>query len=1194
MKTLFYVAMFAVCLVLPCQHSAIAQQAENFKTLDEMEALCANKKYKSCLEASRLFELLNNDKKAKEFFILACQYGSRTACRTIDKKYPLNDVGQTVSEAFLSAYIAQERAAVETKDFSGDYYRKLLTPSNFKKFKELSKGKDPYATTIIGEMYSITNLQKSQRTDITTGIKEKNHKKLVYKSSEYFSYACEKAVAYACMKLGSLFENGSFEHELNSKKAVWLYAKACRLGDWYGCVAHKYLSALFPESSDGNEFFSAENLKAELDRAETRNQQFIKLYDQGRYSEAITNSLLSLRHMTSLRGGEHIDVITILNNLGAAYQADGQVLKAEKTFLKISKIIDASFQPDDPDLAIILNNLGEYYWERGKYTIAKQYLERSLNIFEKSFKEMHPDKAVVLGNLGMLYSELGRKDKAEEFLVKALKIREGANPKNYASISTNRSNLAGVYRDIGQFDEALLNYAMAVATLEATSGENDPKLIAVLNNQAQLYNDVKDYAASEKIFLRLLDIHKKKGGELGLRFAAVSHNLGHLYLNQEKYKKAESYFVQALSVYEVTAGEFHPSTASILDSLGFLYYTQNQFSKSLPLSLKALKIKQAALGAEHPSIALTHGNLALLYRDKQNQELHKALTHIQAASAIFERRLLRSEGEDTRAKSGSAREIKINSSYFYTHAMISRLMANDVSERNLDLLADSFSSAQHALRTSAGTAMKQAAVRFSTSNGKLSDLIRNRQDLAKEWEALSETISDSINAIDFQRDESLEGKHLDRLEYIDAEIIEIDRQLEGDFPEYYTLTSPLPLSLKQTQDFLYDDEALVMFLSGDDGILVFAVTKDEAQWTLVDLSKSDLIEAVRVLRVAVETPQNTFPRDEAFGLYKKLMSEVEELVSSKEHVFITSSGALSSIPPSILVTERPLGDDRSPRALRKTEWWGTKQALTTLPSILSLKTLRGHAKGSHGNEPFAGFGNPILFGPEGYGNSKRNASQGITAYFRGVYANLAAIRSLSPLPQTEFELLSMAKTMGSDPEESLWLGARNTETNLKKTDLSKKRVIAFATHGLISGEILGLSEPALVFTPPVEATDVDDGLLTASEAALLNLNADWIVLSACNTAAAAEYGAEGLSGLSESFFYAGTRAMLVSHWPVRDDAAARLTTRAINLQYETQDLGRAEAMRRSMLDLMNDPLDLTFAHPSSWAPFVVIGEGAQD
>ena len=122
----------------------------------------------------------------------------------------------------------------------------------------------------------------------------------------------------------------------------------------------------------------------------------------------------------------------------------------------------------------------------------------------------------------------------------------------------------------------------------------------------------------------------------------------------------------------------------------------------------------------------------------------------------------------------------------------------------------------------------------------------------------------------------------------------------------------------------------------------------------------------------------------------------------------------------------------------------------------------------------------------------------------------------------------------------LFLQDEATETNLKNTALDQSRVVAFATHGLVSGEIEGLAEPALVLTPPAIPTEQDDGLLTASEIAQLELDADLVILSACNTAAGKEVGAKGFSGLAKSFFYAGARSLLVSHWPVESNAAAQL------------------------------------------------------
>jgi len=162
---------------------------------------------------------------------------------------------------------------------------------------------------------------------------------------------------------------------------------------------------------------------------------------------------------------------------------------------------------------------------------------------------------------------------------------------------------------------------------------------------------------------------------------------------------------------------------------------------------------------------------------------------------------------------------------------------------------------------------------------------------------------------------------------------------------------------------------------------------------------------------------------------------------------------------------------------------------------------------------------------------------------------------------------------------------------VKAMSLKDYRILAFATHALVAGELAGLSEPALVLTPPSRGTKLDDGLLTASEVAQLKLDADWVILSACNTASSdGTPGAEGLSGLAKAFFYAGSRALLVSHWPVASDAAVAITTRML-VEARKPGIGRAEALRRAMLALIQDEKNPQYAHPYYWAPFVVVGEG---
>jgi CHAT domain-containing protein len=184
----------------------------------------------------------------------------------------------------------------------------------------------------------------------------------------------------------------------------------------------------------------------------------------------------------------------------------------------------------------------------------------------------------------------------------------------------------------------------------------------------------------------------------------------------------------------------------------------------------------------------------------------------------------------------------------------------------------------------------------------------------------------------------------------------------------------------------------------------------------------------------------------------------------------------------------------------------------------------------------------------------------------------------------------------------VFLGDRANEQNVKSLDLADRKVIMFATHGLVPGDLNGLLQPALALSAPaVTGQSGDDGLLTVDEIIGLKLNADWVVLSACNTAAAEGAGAEAISGLGRAFFYAGTRALLVTNWPVETTSAKMLTTALFEKQSKDAKLSRAQALRAAMLKLIDGPgyvdpatdrVFFSYAHPIFWAPFSIVGDGA--
>jgi CHAT domain-containing protein len=354
-------------------------------------------------------------------------------------------------------------------------------------------------------------------------------------------------------------------------------------------------------------------------------------------------------------------------------------------------------------------------------------------------------------------------------------------------------------------------------------------------------------------------------------------------------------------------------------------------------------------------------------------------------------------------------------------------------------------------------------------------------------------------------------------------------------------------------------------------------------------------------------------------LYKGLFGQIEDLIKDKR-LLIVPSGPLTQLPFQVLVREAPKVALASSTAdYRDVAWLARKHAITVLPAVSSLKALRELAKESHAGEPYIGFGNPLLDGePTKFKEDgpaaklarekrcdptlrqrvasligQRGGSRAMTRSNGGI-ADIADIRSWPPLPETADELCDVAHDLGVDPKTHLYLGAMATETKVKQLSadgsLAKYKIVHFATHGAVAGQVSHASEPGLLLTPPDKATEIDDGYLSTSEIAGLKLDADWVILSACNTAAGGAQGAEALSGLARAFFYAGARSLLVSHWEVASDATVKLITKAVAELKGDPKIGRAEALRRSMLSMIKTGKDYE-AHPAFWAPFVLVGEG---
>ena len=471
----------------------------------------------------------------------------------------------------------------------------------------------------------------------------------------------------------------------------------------------------------------------------------------------------------------------------------------------------------------------------------------------------------------------------------------------------------------------------------------------------------------------------------------------------------------------------------------------------------------------------------------------------------------------------------------------------------------------------------------------LAQLIRKDQDLSSENERLDKLIVEAVSKEPSKRDDTTEQQIRDRLQAITSEREQIRTALNERFPDFAALSKPAPLSIQETQALLADDEALIIF-DFDERSYGGVITRSSANGGAINITAKDLEAQVKSLRASLNIPSSMqFDVRASYELYKSIFGSFADKIASKKRLSVVMNGALTSLPLQLLVTKDPTG-----KKLKDVDWLVRSYATTVLPSVASLKVLRTRAAVAPAAKPMIAFADPVFSKTARMEARQRIMMRGMTSFVSGTQLDIGALaEDLPQLPSTRDEVQTIAKTLQVDPSD-IKLGLDATVTAVKEAKLDQYRVVYFATHGLVAGDLQKFSkgkvEPALALTIPDKLTEFDNGLLSASEVAQLRLNADWVVLSACNTAAEEEPGGEALSGLARAFLYAGARSLLVSHWEVDDEATAKLMTKIFLLMGDNPKLSHGEALQQSILAILDSATSDENLNPRLWAPFIVVGE----
>jgi CHAT domain-containing protein len=488
----------------------------------------------------------------------------------------------------------------------------------------------------------------------------------------------------------------------------------------------------------------------------------------------------------------------------------------------------------------------------------------------------------------------------------------------------------------------------------------------------------------------------------------------------------------------------------------------------------------------------------------------------------------------------------------------------------------------------AAQTIARMAARRAAETPALAEEVRAADDAARERDGLRMSLAAEHAKTDDQRDAAQEQRLSAQLAIAADKADSLTAKLYRDFPAYAGLADPGAVTLDAMKKALKPHEAFVSYVIGVHGAAALLVTQDGLTVRKIDITGPQLATTVAQLRSAFVAKLGKLPDFNlaaSAALYRTLLGPVAQQLVGIDHLAVAASGDLASLPFSLLVTADPGPSHDYTQAA----WLIRQMAVSEVPSARAFTALRS-VPATAQPRPFLGIGNPTFSGDGADSTLAANALA--SACQTSGPTDPALLRGLQPLPDTAVEVQTIAADLKAAPEDVL-LGQDATEAALRARPLDQYGVLYFATHGMLPGELHCQAQPGLVLSPPLTpaTTASTDGLLTASEIAGLRLNANLVVLSACNTAAAGgtQFGGGALEGLADAFFNAGAHAVLASHWEVPSTATTSLMTGMFGTLSSSPNHDVAEALRQAQLALIAQK---DRAHPFDWAAFTLIGDGA--
>jgi CHAT domain-containing protein len=870
---------------------------------------------------------------------------------------------------------------------------------------------------------------------------------------------------------------------------------------------------------------------------------------------------------------------TILLRLAAGYRRELVFDKADKALAELA--IPGATGPT-ARLALVRADIA---YERGQLTQSLGIvdgIEQGRPAFDACDPTFKADVAQRRGTLHMVRRELPEAAAAFTGALASLSEVKLGDNQRIGEITYGLAVIAGMSKD---FDQSAKLFDSAAAAFRRIYGGDSEAEALVLMEKALMLGEAQrpDEAVANARSALAMVMGKVEQAPLTRAYAHAS--LGLSLQKAGRLRAARRELEIALAAFAQARGAESFDLAPGLRALGTIARDTGDLGAAERYFRRALAIERRWGGDSAVSLGTTLSSLADVLERRRDHAA--ALSHSAEAVAVLQRRLAIGEARpwnDAQAERIAARSILIGDLALAAAHLAPEELLEDAATVDRMLIA-----AQLANATTTGSAIAQMTTRLQASSPALGTMLGQRNDLSAEWRSIQDQLVGSL-ALGGNDSDELRDALLKRQQEVAGQLGAIDRQLTLRDPKLDLLVKSRVVGLGALQAALKPKEALLVFTPDTAATFAIVVTRERAvafRSALTLARATELVSRIRGAldphRWAIDLP--VFDGEAAYTLYRELIGPAQTVLAGSDEVLTVTEGPLSSLPLSVLLTAPPptlTGDEDEYKAL---PWLIRRFAFATYPSVASIVALRGLAATNATTDTMLGVGDPTFAGAPG---TALQGSQILRSMAHTRLANVDMLRKLEALPDTRSELMTMASAFAPG-RAKLALGAEATETMIRSAPLDRYAMIVFATHGIVAGELSGYAEPALALTPPAVASPQDDGLLSASEVATLNLRSRWVILSACNTAASnGEPSGEPLSGLAKSFFYAGAQSLLVSHWAVDSAAAAKLTSETVALAAD----GRSASLALRDVELrFIDNSDASYrTHPFYWAPFALIGD----